>query len=136
MPINVVLAVGLDSWLLESQRTAWKSEGYFVISAASAKEAISHFKAGDFDLVLLGHSIPIEARERLTFLIRSTGSRTPVVCIGGSCGDCNSFADATFENDPNQLLSGIGELLATRARMRATPATQYGNANRGVAAQR
>ena len=136
MPINVVLAVGLDSWLLENQRTAWKSAGYFVISAESVKEAISHFKAGDFDLVLLGHSIPVETRERLTFLIRSTGSRTPVVCIGDSCSDCNSFADATFENDPNQLLTGIGELLATKARMRATQAAQYGNASRGAAAQR
>ena len=81
MPLTVILAVGLDPLLGLAQSTAWKSAGYIVISVATIKKAIDHFKAGDFDLVLLGNSISLESKERLTFLIRSFGSHTPVVCI-------------------------------------------------------
>ena len=114
MQIILVLAVGLDWHLLESQRAAWKSAGYFVISTASVKDAIDHFQNGDFDLLLLGHSIPAEARERLTFLIRATGAHVPVVCIADSPGPHDLFADATFERDSTDLLTGICELRGAR----------------------
>lgn len=67
MPITVVLAVGLDAWQLTAQSPALSSAGYVVISAVSCREAIGHFRAGDFDLVMLGHSISMEDKERLTF---------------------------------------------------------------------
>jgi len=105
---------------------AWKSAGYFAISTASIKDAINHFKAGDFDLVLLGHSIPVEARERLTFLIRTTCSHVPVACISGTSGHQDSFADATFERDSTDLLTGMRKLLDVKARMRRTAAMLNG----------
>jgi DNA-binding NtrC family response regulator len=97
-----------------------------VTSAVSIREAIERFKAGDFDLVLLGHSIPREDRERLTFLIRASGSHVPVASIGGSFGDCDSFADATFGNEPDQLLLGMSELVTKSAKMLSMRKTQYG----------
>ena len=121
MQIILVLAVGLDWYLLESHREAWKSAGYFVISTTLIKGAIDHFHAGDFDLVLLGHSIPAEARERLTSLIRATGALVPVACIAGSPGRHDYFADATFEQDSADLLTGMRELLRSKARLRTAP---------------
>jgi CheY-like chemotaxis protein len=114
MPIAVVLAVSLDSSFLGTQKTLWQSAGYFLTPARSIPEAIDRFKGGDFDLVLLDHSIPEESRERLTFLIRATGSSTPVVCIASPSADRDAFADATIDSEPNQLLKGIRELLANR----------------------
>jgi DNA-binding response OmpR family regulator len=105
----------------------WKSAGYIFISAGSIRQAIDHFKAGDFDLVLLGHSIPAESRERLTYLIRATGSRVPVVCIAGSSEPDDSFADATFRNDSSELLTGMEKLLATKATVRTALAVLCGN---------
>ncbi|MGA7343445.1 MAG: hypothetical protein WBE72_09875 [Terracidiphilus sp.] len=128
MPITVVLTVGLDSSLLSAQGAAWKSAGYFVTSAGSIREAIEQFTVGDFDLVLLGHSIPIEDRERLVFLIRASGSRTPVICMANSGGECGSFADATFRNDSSALLARLEELLANQAGKRASPAMLSGTA--------
>jgi DNA-binding NtrC family response regulator len=119
MAVTVVLAVGLDPWMLMAQDSAWRSEGYIVIPVHSIRDAIDHFKAGDFDLVLLGHSMTIESQERLTYLIRASGSRTPVVCISSSCGVSYTFADATLRSDPSDLLRGIKELLASKSR---TPA--------------
>jgi DNA-binding NarL/FixJ family response regulator len=129
MPLTVVLAVGLDSSESIAQSSPWKSAGFVVVSAYSVAEAFDRFQAGDFDLVLLGHSISIESRKRLTSLIRASGSRTPVVCIAKSSTDSYSFADATLKNDSSQILTGIGELLAKRARIPAAQAMLYGNPN-------
>ena len=122
MPLTVVLAVGMDAWRLVTQSPLWKSAGYIAVSAASIKEGIDFFKAGDFDLVLMGHSIPAESKRRLAYLIRATGAQTPVVSIEKSPQAGDPFADATIHNDTGAndtgaLLSGIGKLLADKAEL-------------------
>jgi hypothetical protein len=126
MPLTVILAVGLDPLLGLAQSTAWKSAGYIVISVATIKKAIDHFKAGDFDLVLLGNSISLESKERLTFLIRS---HTPVVCIANPSGDRDSFADATLDDHSSEFLKDIDELLAKKANPTAELAMSAGKSN-------
>lgn len=79
-------------------------------------------------MVLMGNSISTENKERLTFLIRSSGSPTPVVSISSPSGDCDSFADATLKNDSSALLMGMGELLAAKAKMRVVPAMLHSDA--------
>ena len=74
---------------------------------------------GDFDLVLLCHSVPTAERERLTRLIREPGSSTPIVSIAGGPGECDAFANATFEDGPNKFVAGIRDALVRAAR---TPA--------------
>jgi DNA-binding NtrC family response regulator len=120
MPLAPVLAVGVDSSLLATQMPVWQSAGYLVTFAESIREAIVQLRDGDFDLVLLFHSIPPESRERLTFLIRSSGMRVPVIYVADSSSSHDSFADATIRNEPDNLLRGIGELLA--ARVKTNPA--------------
>jgi hypothetical protein len=127
MPLTVTLNVGLELSLLTKQPGAWKSAGYIVTSAYSVREAINHLRGGDFDLVVLGQSFPVKSRERLTFLIRASGSRIPVVCTADRAGDHRAFADATVGNEPTEQLEGIGELLATRSRMHAAGAAARGN---------
>jgi hypothetical protein len=115
LPLTIVLAVGVDSSFLASQRSIWQSAGCHVTSAGSIREAIIHFRDGDFDLILLGDSISIENRERMTFLIRASGDRIPVVCVTDSPGGHDSFADATLQSERNDLLQVI-EHLAARGR--------------------
>lgn len=115
MSFTVILALGLDS-LVAGQRSIWQSAGYFVTPIKSISEAIIHLREGDFDLVLLGHSIPTDSQERFTSLIRESGSRTPVVSITDSSTVRDSFADATIRNDPDSLLKSIRELMAEVAR--------------------
>jgi DNA-binding NtrC family response regulator len=115
MSLKVVLAIGVGSSLLEIQSSDWRSSGYTVTFAWSIKEAITHFRYGDFDLVLLGHSLPAESRERLTFLIRASGSQVPVACIADSSSDCDRSEDAIFTVDSTNILEEIEELMASRA---------------------
>jgi len=129
MPTTVVLAVCLDSLIPGTQDSTWRSAGYFFIPANSIREAITHFKAGDFDMVLLGHSIPEDDRERLAFLIRATGSKVPVVCIAGSSRHPDTFVDATFGTDQSEMLEGMEVLMANKARMRTTQAFLFASAS-------
>jgi len=122
MSLTVVLAVGLDSWLLATQSTIWRSEGFVVITAGTIQEAIDHFKAGDFDLVLVGDSISIESKERLSFLIRASGSQTPVVSVSDVRSDSGALARASLKNDAGALLNGITELIAARGKSEQPPA--------------
>jgi DNA-binding response OmpR family regulator len=112
VPLKVLLAVGLDSSLLQSQRSVWQTAGYHVTSVDSIREGIAQFHEGDFDLVLLSHSIPAESRERLAYLIRASGSRIPVICVSDSSSGSDSFADATIRSGPENLLQGIEDLLS------------------------
>jgi DNA-binding NtrC family response regulator len=79
MAITVVLTVGWDPWILAAQSTAWRAAGYIAVSASSIVEAIRHFKAGDFDVVLLGKAMSRHERESLTRQIRGTGASAPVI---------------------------------------------------------
>jgi hypothetical protein len=112
MPIAVILSVGVDIPFSRSQSQVWQSAGYCVTPAESIRDAIDHIRYGDFDLVVMGDSIPLGERERLTCLMRALGSRVPVVCVTDCSSDCAAFADATVSNEPGRLLRCIGELLA------------------------
>ena len=137
MHLNVVLAVGLEPLLLGTQSAEWNSAGYLVQSAGSIREAINHFKVGDFDLVLLGNSISPENREKLTFLIRASGAQTPVVLMESRSADFDSLADATLKNDSSEILTGLGELLGKADKLGAVEGTiLYGNASKRAAAFR
>jgi len=114
MPLKVILAIGVESSLLEIQSSAWKASGYIVTFAWSVKDAITHFRDGDFDLVLLGHALPAESRERLMFLIRASGAQVPVAFIADSSGVCDRFADATLRGESSELLQEIEGLMSSR----------------------
>lgn len=116
MSTMVVLAVGLDESFLESQLSDCQSTNFCIRSVGSIRDAIVHLKEGDFDLVLLGRSIPSESKERLTFLIRASGSRVLVVClVDYSCGTDN-FEDPAINDESIKILDGIKEMVANRAK--------------------
>ena len=119
MMLGMVLAVGFDPSLMTPRTLVLQSAGYVVIKAWSLEEAVDHFRSGDFDLVLMCHSVPVEDRERLSRLIRASGSSIPIVSIAGSPGECDAFANATLEDGPNKFGAGIRDALVRAAR---TPA--------------
>jgi CheY-like chemotaxis protein len=119
MPLALVLSVGLDSVVLGARSPLLQSEGYIVMSALSVKEAVDIFLTGSFDIVLLDNSLPIKDRDRLTCLIRASGSRIPVVSVAPEYSHADYFADAMLESDPNKLLMGVRRVLLKAAKMSA-----------------
>ncbi|MGA2216913.1 MAG: hypothetical protein ABSG51_02450 [Terracidiphilus sp.] len=129
MSTTVVLAVALDPAQLAVQKSPWSTAGLIIVPVWSIRDAIEHFKAGDFDLVLLGHSLSAENRERFTSLIRKLGARTPVVCVGNASGDCNPFADVTFADEPATLHDGVLDFLSKYPAFPTPPAQALANAS-------
>jgi len=111
MPQIVALAVGLDPLLLETRNRVLESAGHTIVSALSVEQGLERFVCGDFDIVILCHSIPVRERERLTYAIRRRGPKTPVVVVTTRFSAMDSFADAMIENEPEILLQEIPRIL-------------------------
>ena len=129
MRVTVVLAVGMDSWQVAAERSMWNSAGYFFVPATSIRDAMNHFRAGDFDLVLLGHSLSAEDKERLTRSIRACGSSTQVVSIAGSHSNLDAFADATLRSDSGNLPMNMRALLDGLTRVPPPRTVVYSDMN-------
>jgi CheY-like chemotaxis protein len=114
MPHILVLAIGHDPLLLETRSQVLQAAGYTVIPELSLKKALAKFREGDFDLVLLCHSIPAQDRQRLVRLIREHTSRTPIVSVATTLGQHDLFADGTLQSDPNELLKGLHDIFSKK----------------------
>jgi DNA-binding NtrC family response regulator len=60
-----ILSVSYDASLLATRRMILEQRGYKVVSALGFTQAISHCQRPDFDLFILGHSIPFTDKEEL-----------------------------------------------------------------------
>ena len=112
-PKIVSLLVGKDPAVLETRSMVLRSVGYTVISCPSAQEALNIFLAGDFDVVVLCHSIPITERKGLAKAIHDHSPSTPVVLVCAGFRTQDSSVDAVIENEPKQLLQELPKLLHT-----------------------
>jgi hypothetical protein len=104
MAITVVLAIGIDPWLFEAQRSVWRSAGFFVTSVGAMDDS---FKGSDFDVVLLGDSLPTESLNDITDSIREFGSEVPVIRLS----DLPNVVDIRF---PEHKLSTLMNIISTR----------------------
>jgi DNA-binding response OmpR family regulator len=116
MPQGLVLSIGLDVGILDTREMLLRSAGYSVVSAISIKEAVYLFKDGEFDVIVLCHTLSIKDCERLTGAVRASGSRIPIVCVSETAFDNrNSFADETLDKNPAAFLTAIEDVLRNHA---------------------
>ncbi|HEY6971030.1 MAG TPA: hypothetical protein VJA94_17600 [Candidatus Angelobacter sp.] len=106
----VALAVGYDPVLLQTRTQVLKSAGYTVVAEQSLKRAIARFLEGDFDLVVLCHSISQDDRHRFADFIRGHSPRPPIVFVSSGLVQYDASADLTIDNDPKDLIWGLREL--------------------------
>jgi CheY-like chemotaxis protein len=114
MSETLVLSVGFDALVLSARERVLRTAGYFVVSAASIKGAFHLFQEGDFDLMVMCNTIPARDRERLTCLIRVSGSRIPIASISSTKTEKMVFPEATVEENSVEFLAGIKRLMAKR----------------------
>jgi DNA-binding response OmpR family regulator len=110
MSSSNILAVGQDPVLLKTRSQILRTEGFAVVLIFSLSQAIGYLLEGDFDLILLCHSIPVQIRERLVQRIREH-THTPIVTVAAYSGEHDSFVDATIENDPESLIADLRQVL-------------------------
>ena len=107
----ILLSAGRDPSLLFTRRKVLEAAGYSVVTAATPIELISQFFSGDFDLVILCHTIPFEEKQKISSLIRGHSPSTSILALSDVLGQFWSFVDETVANDPVALLAAIPELI-------------------------
>jgi hypothetical protein len=115
MPRNAILSAGRDRPLLFTRNRVLEEAGYSVTSTFTAADTVENFFAGDFDLVILCHSIPLDERQRIAQLVRMHSPSTPVIVLADLPTRRFDFGDITVDSDANSLLEAVPKALTLAA---------------------
>ena len=118
MSRNAILSAGRERPLLFTRNRVLEEAGYLVTATSTAAETVEKFFDGDFDLVILCHSIPLEERERVATLVHMHSPTTPVIALADLPTRRFTFGDLTVDSDANSLLESIPVALAMAAAKR------------------
>jgi CheY-like chemotaxis protein len=95
-----------------------EKDGYAVVSSATIQDSIRHCREGNFDLFLLGHSIPSVDKQQLVETFRHYCS-APIISLRSHAGEgFVTGADYHMEADPEPLLKLVAEILRGRLKTR------------------
>ena len=117
---SIVLAIGLDPNVTDAYQRPTDPGGVFLQTARTPTDALAALRAGDFDLVLIGSSLPPESRRRLVAEIRRFGLTLPVAYVAdgpdscNGCADCKSCTEVTIIDPSRPIAAHITRLLADR----------------------
>ncbi len=113
-----ILSISYDHNLLATRRLMLEGVGYQVVSAEGFTEAIEMCD-GNFDLIIIGHSIPQKDKRAIVTECRKSGCTAPVVSLLRF--NERPIPEAAFgvdPGDPRELLSAINQIL-TRGKLSA-----------------
>jgi CheY-like chemotaxis protein len=104
-----ILNVGADLSLVHTRAQLLQSAGYSVASARSVEEAIRLFRAGDFDLVVLCHSLTSRETRAINDFIREQGSFTPLLIVASTTGvdNLDGWANSSVSSEPAEFLESV-----------------------------
>jgi hypothetical protein len=118
MSRNAILSAGRDRPLLFTRNRVLEEAGYNVIATSTAADTVEKFFDGDFDLIILCHSIPLEERERIATLVHMHSPSTPVIVLADLPTRRYTFGDLTVDSDATSLLQSLPVALAMAAAKR------------------
>jgi CheY-like chemotaxis protein len=110
----LILSAGRNADLLKQRNAALAAEGYKVSSASDSCEIVEKLLNGDFDLVLLCHSIPNEDRRRLARIIASYTPSTPVILISEDESPQFDPVPRALNCPPEQVMAMVRDSLFPR----------------------
>lgn len=112
MSIQVLLSVGFDADLLQLRAAVLQSAGYTVRTETNLAEAQRVFLAGDFDLIILCHSIPDDERWRFISDVRPLRFSIPILALTTQSAPEPSPELLASHDGPDALLRRVSDLLA------------------------
>lgn len=105
-----ILSVSYDGSLLATRQMLLETQGYAVTSALGYTDAISHCTSHDFDLFVLGHSIPLRDKHELVKTFRANCA-APVLSLE-RWGEPRAEADFHAQPDnPAEFLNTVRGIL-------------------------
>lgn len=107
-----ILSVSYDYGLLATRQMLLQMGGYMVTSALGFTEALEHCQSPDFDLFILGHSIPKKDKHELIRTFRETCA-APILSLDrvGEERVQSDFYATPY--DPEELLKTVERILTS-----------------------
>lgn len=106
-----ILSVSYDEPLLMTREMLLRRQGYEVTSALGYIDAIQSCKPAQFDLLILGHSIPENDKKQLMTAFRAVGA-APVLALRRHGEVVPDDADAhVYPDDIDALLDTVDSIL-------------------------
>lgn len=106
-----IVSISYDGSLLTTRQLLLERAGHQVTSARSFSAAVVLCEDATFDLLVLGHSIPILEKSELVSTFRSH-SHAPILSLT-RCGEVPVSSDYYADADqPRELLATVAEILA------------------------
>jgi CheY-like chemotaxis protein len=116
MSSTLILVVGSDWSSVKSSHLVLQSAGYTVVQSLSIATAIRQLNEGDFDLLLLDHSLTQDDQVFLARYLRNCGSRIPILSISSPANPASTTENPAVRNNPASILSGVNEALRCHSR--------------------
>ena len=113
---NRILSISYDGPLLVTRQMLLQTYGYDVTSAEGFTEALEHCDGSQpFDLIIMGHSIPLKDKRKIISHIRRCGP-VQVLSLLRAGEQPLAEADASVEpNDPRLLVDAVKRMIGTPA---------------------
>jgi len=107
-----ILSVSHDEPLLRTRHMLLQHSGYDTVSSLGFRVSLQHCKRGNFDLFILGHSIPYSDKRQLVEEFRRVCA-APIISLRRSPGEqLVEGADYHIEPDPEPLLELVGRIVS------------------------
>ena len=120
---RLILSISQDERLLRSRQMVLESVGWQVVTTTDVVDALRWLGERNFDVVVIGHSIPSAERVSLAQKMKIIRPDVPIVmvCIQGDNAFSKEFADARVGSldGPLVLINAIRRL--TRQQKRQSP---------------
>jgi CheY-like chemotaxis protein len=81
MHVGRILSVGYDPILMAVRTMLLRQTGYEVVEAHSSGEALKRIKIGNFDLLLICHTVEPDERDLLIDASRVLWPQVPMLCL-------------------------------------------------------
>lgn len=105
------LQFGKDTSLLESRSAILETTGLAVINAYSVRQCVSEILGGNFDLIILCHTVSPEERDEVASLVHKLHPATPVLLIS-TFFEKNREIDVIVDCEPEHLVKNVKEILS------------------------
>jgi PleD family two-component response regulator len=107
-----ILSLATDSSLLTLRAMILQAAGYEVHSATNLLQVIEAYHSGDFDLILIGHTINEKEKRRIATKLRELGTNGSVLELCLISPEIPNVDYWIIESGPEVLLDKIQEILA------------------------
>jgi DNA-binding NtrC family response regulator len=109
----VILSISYDTELLTLREAFLKTQGYNVRSVMSIEEALLLASVQHFDVLIVGHSVPLEDKKKLVTAVKELWPRLPVLSMVSDPGVRETVADASVVGSagPDALMGALRKLM-------------------------